>query len=50
MNPGFGFIKDESTRVLQDNSGLTEWSKKDVVSFDLIEGRKGLNAVNVRKA
>ncbi|MEO6132214.1 MAG: cold-shock protein, partial [Saprospiraceae bacterium] len=32
-------------------SGLTEKVKEnDNVSFDLIEGRKGLNAVNVRKA
>ena len=36
---GFGFIKDEST--VKEN---------DEVTFELIEGRKGLNAVNVRRA
>jgi len=50
---GFGFIKDESSgkEYFVHVSGLTEKVKEnDNVSFDLIEGRKGLNAVNVRKA
>ena len=50
---GFGFIKDETTgkEYFVHVSGLSEKVKEnDEVSFDLIEGRKGLNAVNVRKA
>lgn len=50
---GFGFIKDESTgkEYFVHVSGLTEKVKEnDVVTFELIEGRKGLNAVNVRRA
>lgn len=49
---GFGFIKDESGKeYFVHVSGLTEKVKEnDNVSFDLIEGRKGLNAVNVKKA
>ena len=50
---GFGFIKDESTgkEYFVHVSGLTEKVKEnDEVTFELIEGRKGLNAVNVRRA
>lgn len=50
---GFGFIKEESTgkEYFVHVSGLTEKVKEnDVVTFELIEGRKGLNAVNVRRA
>jgi len=50
---GFGFIKDETSgkEYFVHVSGLTEKVKEnDEVSFDLIEGRKGLNAVNVRRA
>ncbi|MEO5906372.1 MAG: cold shock domain-containing protein [Saprospiraceae bacterium] len=50
---GFGFIKDEASgkEYFVHVSGLSEKVKEnDNVSFDLIEGRKGLNAVNVRKA
>ncbi len=50
---GFGFIKDtESSKEyyvhstgLKDNIG-----ENDAVLFDLEEGRKGLNAVNVKLA
>ena len=47
---GFGFIKDESsdTEYFVHVSGLkNEIKENDEVSFDLQEGRKGLNAVNV---
>ena len=50
---GFGFIKEEGSgkEYFVHVSGLTEKVKEnDNVTFDLIEGRKGLNAVNVRKA
>ncbi len=49
---GFGFIVDEETgkeyfvHVTGLNDKITE---KDEVSFDIEEGRKGLNAVNVKK-
>ncbi|HEX5112675.1 MAG TPA: cold shock domain-containing protein [Saprospiraceae bacterium] len=49
----FGFIKDESTgkEYFVHASGLTDKVKEnDVVTFDLIEGKKGLNAVNVKRA
>jgi CspA family cold shock protein len=50
---GFGFIKD--TNSDQDYfvhvSGLVQDIREnDQVTFDLQEGRKGLNAVNVRLA
>jgi CspA family cold shock protein len=50
---GFGFIKEDETdkEFFVHVTGLTEKVKEnDSVTFDLIEGRKGLNAVNVRKA
>ena len=48
---GFGFIKDSenSKDYYVHSSGLKESIKEnDNVSFDLEEGRKGLNAVNVK--
>ncbi len=50
---GFGFIKEENSD--QDYfvhvSGLLQDIKEnDQVTFDLQEGRKGLNAVNVKLA
>ncbi len=48
---GFGFIKDdESSKEYYVNaSGLKENIQgNDKVSFDLKEGEKGLNAVNVK--
>jgi len=50
---GFGFIKDsESTKeYFVHSSGLKDSIKEnDSVTFDLQEGNKGLNAVNVRQA
>ena len=50
---GFGFIKeDESgTEYFVHVSGLVdEINENDKVTFDLEEGRKGLNAVNVKLA
>jgi len=48
---GFGFIKeDESgTEYFVHISGVNEdtLNENDEVSFDLVEGKKGLNAVNV---
>ena len=48
---GFGFIKDEtsSKEYFVHVSGLTEEIREnDQVTFDLQEGKKGLNAVNVK--
>ncbi|WP_226390466.1 cold-shock protein [Penaeicola halotolerans] len=48
---GFGFIKEEgsSKEYFVHVSGLIdEIREDDEVTFDLQEGRKGLNAVNVK--
>lgn len=50
---GFGFIKDanSSKEYFVHSSGLKESIREnDEVTFDLAEGKKGLNAVNVRLA
>lgn len=48
---GFGFIKDANSpkEYFVHSSGLTESiEENDEVTFDLQEGKKGLNAVNVK--
>lgn len=50
---GFGFIKDANSpkEYFVHSSGLKESIKEnDEVIFDLQEGKKGLNAVNVKLA
>lgn len=49
---GFGFIKTESGQELFVHvSGLAdEIRENDEVIFDVQEGKKGLNAVNVKRA
>ena len=50
---GFGFIKDESSdkEYFVHSSGLKDNIREnDEVTFDLQEGKKGLNAVNVKLA
>ena len=50
---GFGFIKhdDSNKETFVHVSGLINDIKEgDHVEFDLQEGKKGLNAVNVKKA
>ena len=50
---GFGFIKDSTSdqEYFVHVSGLVnEVRENDEVTFDLEEGRKGLNAVNVQLA
>ena len=50
---GFGFIKVEGTdqEIFVHVSGLRdEIGQDDKVTFEVQEGRKGLNAVNVRLA
>lgn len=48
---GFGFIKDTATEkeYFVHVSGLNDEIKEnDEVTFDIQEGKKGLNAVNVK--
>ncbi|MFH1295803.1 MAG: cold shock domain-containing protein [Bacteroidota bacterium] len=50
---GFGFIKDNNSpkEYFVHSNGLIESIREnDEVTFDLEEGRKGLNAVNVKLA
>jgi CspA family cold shock protein len=50
---GFGFIKDEksSKEYFVHSSGLKDSVREgDEVTFDLEQGKKGLNAVNVKLA
>ncbi len=49
---GFGFIVEDETQneIFVHASGLEEdIEKNDKVSFETTEGKKGLNAVNVRR-
>ncbi len=49
---GFGFIKeDNGQEVFVHVSGITEEIREnDEVMFDVQEGKKGLNAINVKLA
>ena len=50
---GFGFIKsdDSGEEIFVHVTGLVdEIRENDTVSFDVAEGKKGLNAVNVKRA
>jgi CspA family cold shock protein len=49
---GFGFIKhDDSSKetFVHVNGLIDQIEQNDKVSFDVQEGRKGLNAVNVKR-
>lgn len=49
---GFGFIKDDQTgsEIFLHVTGLADRvTQDDKVSFDIVEGRKGVNAVNVKR-
>lgn len=49
---GFGFIKDEESdkEYFVHQTGLIDRIREnDEVTFELQEGKKGLNAVNVKK-
>lgn len=48
---GFGFIKEDGSEkeIFVHVSGLIDQIKEnDMVSYDVKEGKKGLNAVNVK--
>lgn len=50
---GFGFIKDANStkEYFVHSTGLIDnISDNDEVTFDVVEGKKGLNAVNVKRA
>lgn len=50
---GFGFIKDDNSNAeyFMHVSGLIDDVREnDKVTFDLQEGKKGLNAINVKRA
>lgn len=50
---GFGFIKDDESKneyFVHVTSLLEPIKENDVVTFDLEEGKKGVNAVNVKLA
>ncbi|WP_207435296.1 cold-shock protein [Sabulibacter ruber] len=50
---GFGFIKDADSNeeyFVHVSNLVDEIRENDEVTFDLKEGRKGLNAVNVKLA
>jgi cold shock protein len=45
---GFGFIKTENEEIFVHVSGLIDEIKEnDQVKFDVQQGKKGLNAINV---
>jgi CspA family cold shock protein len=49
---GFGFIKDDNSgeEVFVHSSGLQDQiQENDLVQFEVQQGKKGLNAVNVRR-
>lgn len=53
VTKGFGFIKEDETNkeYFVHATGLIDKIKEnDVVTFELEEGKKGLNAVKVKKA
>jgi cold shock protein len=50
---GFGFIKDDNSEkeyFVHVTGLIDEVRENDRVTFELQEGRKGLNAVNVKRA
>ena len=53
VSKGFGFIKVDETgqEIFVHATGLIDQVREDdKVTFDVTEGRKGLNAINVKKA
>lgn len=49
---GFGFIKDDDSQneIFVHVSGLSDRiSENDKVTYEVIEGKKGMNATNVKR-
>ncbi|MBI2269680.1 MAG: cold shock domain-containing protein [Bacteroidetes bacterium] len=52
VSKGYGFVKDDETgqEVFVHATGLIDQVRQDdKVTFEIAEGKKGLNAVNVKK-
>ena len=52
VSKGYGFLKEEGTgeEVFVHATGLVDQIKQDdKVTYEVTEGKKGLNAVNVKK-
>ncbi|MBK9671032.1 MAG: cold shock domain-containing protein [Bacteroidetes bacterium] len=52
VTKGFGFIKEDNSdqEIFVHASGLVDQIREaDKVTFEVTEGKKGLNAVNVKK-
>lgn len=53
VSKGYGFIKDDSSgeEVFVHATGLIDQVRQDdKVTYEVSEGKKGLNAINVKKA
>ena len=53
VSKGYGFIKEDESgqEVFVHATGLVDQIRQDdKVNFEITEGKKGLNAVNVKKA
>ncbi len=53
VSKGYGFIKDDATgeEIFVHATGLIDQIRQDdKVNFEVSEGKKGINAVNVKKA
>ena len=51
-NKGFGFIIDDDDKkeyFFHFSNTLDRVNKDDKVTYELVEGKKGLNAVNVKR-
>lgn len=53
ISKGYGFIKNNETgeEIFVHTTGLVDQIREnDVVTYEVAQGKKGLNAVNVKKA
>ena len=53
VSKGYGFIKDDASgeEVFVHATGLIDQVRQDdKVTFEVSEGKKGINAINVKKA
>ncbi len=53
ISKGYGFIKNNETgeEIFVHTTGLVDQIREnDIVTYEVAQGKKGLNAVNVKKA